>query len=290
MRAPHRVRLRAFALIGCLMFAWTGHADAQQLRVVTHAGSVDGLLANSHLIAGRTEGLLVDAQLTRSDARAVVAMIQRAQIERLTVFITHARPDHYLGLAEILDAFPRARVFSNAPTATAIAQNGPRARDRWKQALGDDIADRVIVPEVPRGREIAVERTRVRIITPRDSSESVLPAVLYVKQHGWLFSGDLVFSGVHLWLAEGRARKWRGALEELSGIGAISMIYPGHGEAGPAELIERNKTYLTRFMELARKTDSATQLYDGMAALYPAYRLPSFLRRSAESIKEGAIQ
>ena len=45
-------------------------------------------------------------------------LIRQAQVERLTVFITHGHADHYLGLADILAAFPDARVFRTAATAT----------------------------------------------------------------------------------------------------------------------------------------------------------------------------
>jgi len=68
-------------------------------------------------------------------------------------------------------------------------------------------------------------------------------------------------------------------------LGAIEMIYPGHGEPGAAGLIERNRTYLTRFLELSRNSEDADQLYDGMTELYPAHRLPFFLRRAADGVK-----
>ena len=229
---------------------------------------------------------MVDAQLTRSDARKVVAMIERTRIERLTVFITHAHPDHYLGLAEILAAFPRARVFSNATTATAIAQHGADARDYWKQTLGDDIADRVVVPEVVRSHRLELEEEVVRVIDFFDS-ESVMPSVVYVKARGWLFSGDLVYSGVHLQLAEDRARNWRRALDELAELDPINEIFPGHGEVGSAGLIERNRTYLTHFIKQARKSADAVELFESMNDLYPAYRLPFFLRHAAENVKGG---
>jgi len=284
-----RMRLSMLAIAGCLSIGCGGVSHAQ-LKVTSHAGSVDGLLANSHLIAGRDEGLLIDAQLTRSDALQVVEMIKRSQIERLTVFITHGHPDHYLGLAEILSAFPRARAFSNAATAIAIARDGNKARDYWKRSLGDDIVDRVIIPEVLRTREIELEGDAIRVIEMRDSSESARPSVLYLRQRGWLFSGDLVYSGVHLWLAEDRPKKWRVALDELGALGQIDMIYPGHGEAGSAGLLERNRTYLTRFMELTRKTGDAEELIEGMEDLYPAHQLPFFLRRAAEIAKGTSSQ
>lgn len=258
-----------------------------QLRVTSHASSIDGQLANSHLIAGRTEGLLVDAQLTRSDAQQVVAMIKRSQIKRLTVFITHGHADHYLGLAEITAAFPRARVFSNATTATEIARKGNDALMLWKRSLGDDVAESIVIPEVVRGPRLELEGEAIRVIDFNDA-ESTLASGLYFADRGWLFSGDMVFSGVHLRLAENRPEKWRRALDDLDSLNLINRIYPGHGDAGPSGLIERNRTYLTRFMELTRKSETADQLVEAMDELYPAYFMPHFLRHAAETVMGDA--
>lgn len=264
---------------------FSGGIAHAQLKVLTHSGSVAGLHANSHLIAGRDDGLLIDAQMTRADAAGVVALIHQSQVQRLTVFITHGHADHYLGLAAILAAFPDARVFSTAATATEIAKNGPGERDRWKRSLGDDIADRVIVPEVLRGRQFEVEGEMFRVFEMRDDSESVRPSVVYSRDLGWLFSGDLVYSGVHLGLVENRPKQWRTTLGTLEELGPITTVYPGHGEAGPPELIERNRTYLTRYMEFARKAESAEELIAAMQDLYPAHRLPFFLRQAANAAK-----
>ena len=281
MTLVHRVLCWTLAATVCV---WSGIAHAQ-LKVTTYGGSVAGLHANSHLIASRDEGLLIDAQLTRGDAAGVVALIRQADVERLTVFITHGHADHYLGLADILAAFPDARVFSTAATATEIAKHGPRERDRWKRSLGDDIADHVIVPEVFRGRQIDVGRETFRVFEMRDDSESVLPSVVYSRDRGWLFSGDLVYSGIHLGLVENRPRKWRTTLDRLEELGQITTVYPGHGESGPPELIERNRTYLTRYMEFMRISKSADELVDSMRDLYPAHRLPFLLSQSANAAK-----
>ena len=281
MTLAYRVLTCAIAATVCV---WGGIAHAQ-IKVLTHNGSVAGLHANSHLIAGRDEGLLIDAQLTRADAAGVVALIRRADLARLTIFITHGHADHYLGLAPILAAFPDARVFSSAATATEIAKHGARERDRWKHSLGDDIADRVIVPEVLRRRQIKVGRETFRVFEMRDDSESIRPSVVYSRDLGWLFSGDLVYSGVHLGLAENRPKKWRTTLETLEELGQITTVYPGHGEAGPQELIERNRTYLTRYMEFMRRSKTADDLYESMNELYPAHRLPFLLRQSANAAK-----
>ena len=85
--------------------------------------------------------MLVDAQLTRSDARGVVEMIERSGANLKPVFITHAHPDHYLGLETLSRAFPRARIFTSQGTAIAIAGNGKAARLYWRERLGEDIAD-----------------------------------------------------------------------------------------------------------------------------------------------------
>lgn len=252
--------------------------------VTSYTGSLDGLYATSHLIVKDGEALLVDGQLTLSDARAVIAMIERSDADLKLVFITHAHPDHYLGLEEIGRAFPRARVFSSQRTAVAIARHGEAARLFWRKRLGEDIADAVIVPEVMQATRLSLGAESIRLIEFSDG-ESEASAVLYLPARAWLFAGDMAFSGVHPWLVENRARAWRRNLEILRGIGRIEAVYPGHGENGDHGLLDRNTTYLTRFSKASLASGNAEELFDLMNNLYPGYRLPHILRLSAEAVK-----
>ncbi len=275
-------RLCRFCTRLAMLFAMSAPAIADA-QITSYAGSLDGLYANSHLIVVSGEALLVDAQLTRSDARGVVEMIERSAAKLKLIFITHAHPDHYLGLETLSRAFPRARIFSSQGTAIAIAGSGKAARRFWRERLGDDIAESVIVPDVIQATRLTLGDESIRLVDLSDG-ESKASAVLYLPARKWLFSGDLVFSGVHPWLVDNRARAWRQNLQRLRDLGAFAKIYPGHGETGDHGLLDRNTTYLKRFSEAARAAADADIMFGRVNELYPSYRLPHLLRLSAEAV------
>jgi glyoxylase-like metal-dependent hydrolase (beta-lactamase superfamily II) len=123
----------------------------------------------------------------------------------------------------------------------------------------------------------------IRLVQLSDG-ESKASAVLYLPTRQWLFSGDLVFSGVHAWLVDNRARAWRQNLQRLRDLGTLAMIYPGHGETGDYGLLDRNTAYLQRFSKAARAADDAENMFDRVNDFNPFYRQPHLLRLSAEAV------
>lgn len=65
--------------------------------------------SSSTLIAGPTEGILIDALLTFGNADEIAAWAKRSGKKITGVYITHGHSDHWLGLARLLEHFPGAR-------------------------------------------------------------------------------------------------------------------------------------------------------------------------------------
>jgi len=280
---PHRGRAaRRFAACVALAGCWPAAVAQADAEIERYAGSLDGLLANSYVIASRDEALLVDAQLTRSDARQVVDLIERTGAPLTTIIVTHAHADHYLGLETVLAAFPRARVFANSRTAVEIARHGERERRHWKQALGEDIADAIVVPDVIQVTRFEAAGLSIQAIELWES-ESIAPTALFVPDRGWLIAGDVLFAAAHPRIDDAHLQGWRRNLDRLAALPDITTIYPGHGEPGDSGMIDRVRAYLASFENAARDAADADALVDAMKALYPAYRLPFRLRDSAEA-------
>src|SRR5690348_14864729 len=62
--------------------------------------------ANSHLLVGNKEAILVDAQLTKSEAKKLLKLVKEIGKPLKWIVITSAHPDRYLGLPVILEAYP----------------------------------------------------------------------------------------------------------------------------------------------------------------------------------------
>jgi glyoxylase-like metal-dependent hydrolase (beta-lactamase superfamily II) len=277
-----RLEILVAFLAGMAAFTAIATPVKAEPYVESYTGSLDGLYANSHLIVSRGEAVLVDAQLTRSDARAVIEMVERSEAMLKMIFVTHAHPDHYLGLEELKRKFPRTRVFTSQLVAVEIAANGEKARRFWHERLGEDIADAVIIPQAMQTTRFTVGGESLRVIEIIDG-ESEFSAALYIPKSDFLFSGDLIFSGIHPWLVENRPREWRRNLAVVRQIGDIDMVYSGHGTNGGSGMFDRLTAYLTRYSETIAVAQDADQAFATMIELYPAYALPHYLRLSTES-------
>src|SRR6185437_11527740 len=65
--------------------------------------------SSSTLISGATEGILIDALLTFSNADEIAGWAKGFGKKITGVYITHGHSDHWLGLARLLEYFPRPR-------------------------------------------------------------------------------------------------------------------------------------------------------------------------------------
>ena len=68
--------------------------------------------STSTLVSGPTEGILIDALLTFSNADGIAAWAKGFGKKIKGIYITHGHSDHWLGLARLLEHFPEARGYA----------------------------------------------------------------------------------------------------------------------------------------------------------------------------------
>ncbi len=248
------------------------------LTISSYAGSEKGFLANSYLLVGFDDAMLVDAQLLKSEAKHVVHLIKNSGKKLTTVFVTHDHPDHYLGLALIHAAFPEAKIIATPAVAAAIKKKAPGAIEKWQDEFKADLPTDIVVPEAYAKDSIDFGGDKIKIV-PLQAGESENAAALYVPSLKVLIAGDAVFNNVHLYLAEHHPDGWLKNLEKLKAIGKINNIMPGHGLPGGTELIDANKKYIETF-EAAPKNKATC--VEKMKTAYPDYKMPELAERSCE--------
>jgi glyoxylase-like metal-dependent hydrolase (beta-lactamase superfamily II) len=249
------------------------------LRVQTFVADDEGLAASSHLIRGETDCLLVDAQLTRSHARKLLAMVEETGCSLETIFITHAHPDHYLGLEVLTGKFPRARVLALPGVIAAIQARSATQIAYWKPHYRGNLADRAVVPD-PLPREgLSVEGESVQVF-PVAGAESEHAAILYLPSIQVLVAGDLIYNQVHPWIGENRPEGWLQALKGLQRFGVPGMVLGGHGPASDAGVIAANERYLKAFLALTDGKTSSSAASRKLQEMFPKHRLPIFAETS----------
>ena len=91
-------------------------------------------------------------------------------------------------------------------------------------------------------KEIKGSKRNAQLITKgKGHTESDL--ILYLPDEKILFTGDLVFIGMHPYLADGYKNEWYDYLSYLQGL-EINKLVPGHGKVGTREDILMMKKYL----------------------------------------------
>src|SRR4029077_4044072 len=98
------------AVIGLLLLiscpsAFAGGQHGFSIKVFTSPD--DQFWTNSVIIEGVHEVMLVDAQLTKTNAERLLQEIKDTHKPLSIIYITHEHADHFLGLEVFRDAYPR---------------------------------------------------------------------------------------------------------------------------------------------------------------------------------------
>jgi glyoxylase-like metal-dependent hydrolase (beta-lactamase superfamily II) len=98
-----------------------------------------GTPVNAYIIEGRSGVVVIDATLTVSDGRALRARAQALGKPLLAAAITHAHPDHYGGLVELVRGLD-IPVFATGGVASVIRRDDPIKEQILRPMFGDEWA------------------------------------------------------------------------------------------------------------------------------------------------------
>jgi glyoxylase-like metal-dependent hydrolase (beta-lactamase superfamily II) len=249
-------------------------------------------VANSAtLIYGARDAVLVDTFLTIDQSVQLADEVAASGKNLTYVYITHGHGDHFFGLGAIEQRFPSVRAVATAGVIDHIAgQLEPDMLDGfWRQRFPGQIPDAPSIPEPLDGASIELEgRALVPIETGyTDTADSTS---LHVPSIGLIAAGDVVYNGIHPYLAESSAAtraQWIDALDKLGTLGARAVV-AGHkvpANDDDPDAIAQTRQYLRDFIRLDQATDTPRQLFDAMIELYPDRANPGSLWGGANAAK-----
>jgi len=217
-------------LVAC-PFAFAGGPDGVSIKVFTSQD--DQFWTNSVLIEGAHEVMLVDAQLTKTNAERVLDEIRKTKKPLSLIYVTHEHADHFLGLEVFREAFPGARIIATSDVVARIHKVYQEKIDKWKQLLGPGAATHVVPVEPFDGDTIRFESSQIEVLThiQGDTNENTM---LWFPGQRILVGGDVVFNNMHVYTAETNSQARRKWLDSLNTIRALkpSVVIPGHSKAG----------------------------------------------------------
>jgi glyoxylase-like metal-dependent hydrolase (beta-lactamase superfamily II) len=252
-------------------------AVSPSLSIHSFTSSEPGAWSNSYLISGYSEAILFDVFMLHSDAKQIGDGIAQSGKTLKTVMVSHAHPDHFMGLDVITERFPKARIVSTQNVVTDIQTDGPWMFSMLRDKLGPEGPTRLVIPEPVAGPDLTIEGVKLEVVEFGEGESKHMTAV-YIPTLKALLSADLVYNQAHLYLQERHLDSWLARLDELEAYAnnRVTTIHPGHGKAGGLELIRQTRAYLHDFADAVR-SGNAKNVEQAMLGKYSNYHVKQFL-------------
>jgi len=266
-------------------FASVGSQQSVSIKVITSRD--DQFWTNSVVIEGAHEVMLVDAQLTRTNAERVLQEIKETHKPLSLIYITHEHADHFLGLEVFKDAYPSVRIIADSAVLARIN----KIFQEWKQLLPSDAATHLVPIDPFDGSTITFDGSRIEVLKHirGDTDENTM---LWIPGQRILVSGDVVFNDMHVYTAETdrqARRKWLNSLKTIRAL-QPSVVVPGHSKPGApldaSTAVAFTEKYLVAFEEELASAKNPDGLIEAMKKRFPtADLLLSIERGAAANVK-----
>jgi glyoxylase-like metal-dependent hydrolase (beta-lactamase superfamily II) len=226
------------------------------------------LIANSVIVYGPTEAVLVDTGMSVLDTQDTVDEIRRSGKRLRATLITHAHPDHYFGMQVVREAFPDAPVLARREVRDVMREWRGKV-EHWSETFDrKHIPTHLQLPDPLEGDVVEIDGERIEVIDTV-CTESLDLTVFYLPSLKTLLAGDLVYNGMHMLTSEvNDLDAWIAELERIRDGWDIERVVMGHGAPSGPEIFDRNIGYLRTRQKAAY---GGRPLAEVAAALRKAY-------------------
>jgi glyoxylase-like metal-dependent hydrolase (beta-lactamase superfamily II) len=276
---------------GCVALTFTPASIAKSrqafaLKVVTSAD--DQFWVNSTIIEGAHEVMLVDAQLTKSNAETVLREIKATKKPLTIIYITHEHADHFLGLEVFKDAYPTVRILANSRVTDRINNVYQAKIDKWTAILGSGATSHIVPISKYDENFIPFENSRIEIIKniQGDTDEN---SMLWLPWQKTLIAGDVVFNDMHVYTAEtdvSARTQWLNSLKRIRDL-KPAVVIPGHSKNGApldaTSAVTFTGRYLLVFEQELKKAEDPDGLIKAMKEQFPSADLALAIERGAKA-------
>ena len=229
----------------------------------------------STLIYGREDAVLTDPGLTEDQARVLGDWVAGHGRNVTDIFITHGHGDHWFAAGLLAERFG-ARVVATAGTIAQM-QSGVATRALlWDKLYTGIPPSPVTAVTVPGDRFTLEGHDLVMVdVGHADTDDN---SVLHVPDLGLVVAGDVIYNGVHMYLAQsvavGGFGPWRDAIDKVEALGPRHIV-AGHQnkqlDDDAKRTIEQTRQYLDDADELLRTENTALGYFNAKIERYPDY-------------------
>ena len=242
----------------------------------------------STLIYGTRDAVLTDPAFTTDQARALGDWVASKDRNLTDIFITHGHGDHWFAAGPLAERFG-ARVVASAGTIAQMHANVAMRPFLWDKVYEGIPPTPVTAVTVPDNR-FALEGHDLVIVEVGDT-DSADTTVLHVPDLDLLVAGDVIYNGVHMYLAQsvvvGGFGPWRDAIDKVEALEPRHIV-AGHQNSqlddDAGRTITETRHYLDDADELLRTENTAVDFFNAKIERYPNHLGRTVLWAGASAI------
>ncbi len=261
-------------------------------RIHRHSTGPQGALVNAYLVETEEGVIAVDGTLTVSDGRALRARREALGKPLLAVLVTHAHPDHYGGIVELVGS-DEVPVIATAGVDEVIRRDDALKEEILRPMFGDEWPRERTFPDraVADGETLELGGARFTVLD-LGPGESPHDSMWFVgDDRRTVFLGDQIYDHKHAYLADGFFEEWLGHLERLrQELPSDAILRIGHGgPVAPAHL-DWQREYVETFVEAVRGAEwsqpdrARAAVVERMTRLLPTEELQFLMELSIEPV------
>jgi len=231
--------------------------------------------AASTLIYGSEDAVLTDPPLTTDQARALGDWVAAKGRNVTDIFITHGHGDHWFAAGLLAERFG-ARIVASAGTIEQMRINAATRPLLWDKVYTGIPPTTVTAVTVPDNR-FTLEGHEL-VIVEVGATDSDDTTVLHIPDLDLVVAGDVIYNGVHMYLAQaailGGFGPWREAIDKVEALKPRHIV-AGHQnkvlDDDAERTIAETRQYLDDAEELLRTEKTAVDFFNAKIARYPAH-------------------
>ena len=220
----------------------------------------------THIIETHNQLILIDAQYSKPLAKEFRTYAETLGKPIRGIFISHAHPDHYLGLAEFAD-IPS---FALDGTIKQITEIGEVTLKESKEMIGSESVEILIIPKTSLPSGLMGNDGLEYKLTEIVNAEAKTQLIIELPEINTIIVQDLVYNGFHPYIS-GDISNWIKILIALKNT-PEKIVLVGHGHPATPDIYDGMIAYLTEVRQIYHQSPTPEIYKTKLLQKFPHYR------------------